>query len=120
MFIKRILLIIFFLFSFINSILGQELKEKSSIIVELNSPRTTEIIPLLIERDNIYYFCDNFYDFYYTNINNNDNNIYYIVEKESIKDSIQKYNAIKVNSIDLKVELLGLEDNKKVFIVPLR
>jgi len=121
MFLKKILLIFLFLFGFINIILGQELKkEKSNFIIELNSPRTTKIISLLIERNDIYNFCDNFYNFYYTEINDN-KNVYHIVEKNFIKDSIMKYNAIKANSIDLKVELLGLNNNKKkIFIIPLR
>jgi hypothetical protein len=114
---RRILLFLFFIIIFFHINLVQK-KDNISIGAEFKSPRTTRIINILLKRNDVYDFCDNFYDFFYITIPKTTNE-YYIVEKNMISDSLQEYNAIKINSIELKRKLLSDEKREKVYIIPL-
>ena len=117
---RKLFLILFFIFALTEINLGQENdKNNINVDIEFKSPKTTQIIHVLLNRDDVYEFCDNFYNFYYTTTSDTINNEYYIVEKDMINDSIVEYNAMKINSIELKMKLLSDEIKEKVFIVPL-
>ena len=116
---KKLFLILFFIFALTKINLGQENnREKVKMGVKFISPRTVRIVNVLMDRDDAYEFLDNFYDFYYTTIPDN-TNTYYIVEREFISDSVQYYNAMKIDCFSLKKELLSDKTKEKVFIVPL-
>ena len=113
---KATLILIILGFSFSGFSQAENKRQiKQSVI--LKSPKEIEIIDLLMQRDDIYHFCDNFYNFYYSEIKNT--NKYYLVEKEVVRDSLRKYNAIKAGSIDLKLVLMNNKEHERVFVVPL-
>lgn len=95
----------------------KENKKQAKTSATLKSPKDIRIINLLMEKDNIYAFCNNFYDFYYSQTENT--NKYYLVEKGVVQDSVRKYNAVKVESLDLKLVLMDDQKYEKVFVVPL-
>lgn len=89
-----------------------------NVSAKFKSPRTTQIIDLLLNRDDVYKFCNDYYNLYYTEIEDSVN-VYYVVEKINIQDSIQKNSAVSISSMELKVLLFDESQKEKVFIVPI-